>query len=277
MHNTYYHIERTFVVRIQLYKKGGLLMRVYASTIIVFVLYLAFMLGIGIYFYKKGKDGNEDLSDYLLGGRDLNPWVAALSAGASDMSGWLLMGLPGAAYLSGYSAGWIGIGLGIGTWVNWQFVAKRFRIYTELSGNSITLSDYFENRFKDNSKILRMVSAVFILFFFFVYTSSGFVAGAKLFNVVFGIDYIPALILGAIVILSYTILGGFAAVSWTDFFHKPKPAQAPQKHRRHDTDVETRNGKQVSCPPSLVQIGHLWILFSRPGRKKVPPHKGGEV
>lgn len=193
-------------------------MKVYASTIIVFVLYLGFMLGIGIYFYKKGKDGNEDLSDYLLGGRDLNPWVAALSAGASDMSGWLLMGLPGAAYLSGYSAGWIGIGLGIGTWVNWQFVAKRFRIYTELSGNSITLSDYFENRFKDNSKILRMVSAVFILFFFFVYTSSGFVAGAKLFNVVFGIDYIPALILGAIVILSYTVLGGFAAVSWTDFF-----------------------------------------------------------
>ncbi len=193
-------------------------MKVYASTVIVFILYLAFMLGIGVYFYKKGKDGEEDLSDYLLGGRDLNPWVAALSAGASDMSGWLLMGLPGAAYLAGYSAGWIGIGLAAGTWVNWQFVAKRFRIYTEVSGNSITLSDYFENRFKDNSKILRMVSAVFILFFFFVYTSSGFVAGAKLFNVVFGMDYIPALILGAIVILSYTVLGGFAAVSWTDFF-----------------------------------------------------------
>ncbi len=193
-------------------------MKVYASTIIVFILYLAFMLGIGLYFFKKGKDGEEDLSDYLLGGRDLNPWVAALSAGASDMSGWLLMGLPGAAYLSGYSAGWIGIGLAVGTWVNWQFVAKRFRIYTEVAENSITLSDYFENRFKDNSKILRMVSAIFILFFFFVYTSSGFVAGAKLFNIVFKMDYIPALTLGAIVILSYTVLGGFAAVSWTDFF-----------------------------------------------------------
>lgn len=187
-------------------------------TYVVFVLYLAFMLGIGIYFYNKGKKEDEDLSDYLLGGRDLNPWVAALSAGASDMSGWLLMGLPGAAYLSGYSAGWIGIGLAVGTWFNWQFVAKRFRIYTEVSGDSITLSDYFENRFKDNSKILRMVSAVFILIFFFVYTASGFVAGAKLFNVVFGIAYVPALIIGAITILSYTILGGFAAVSWTDFF-----------------------------------------------------------
>lgn len=193
-------------------------MKVYASTIVIFILYLGFMLGIGIYFYRKGKDNKEDLSDYLLGGRDLNPWVAALSAGASDMSGWLLMGLPGAAYLSGYSAAWIGIGLAIGTWANWQFVAKRFRIYTEVSGNSITLSDYFQNRFKDNSKILQMVSSIFILFFFFVYTSSGFVAGAKLFNVVFGMDYIPALILGAVVIIAYTVLGGFAAVSWTDFF-----------------------------------------------------------
>ena len=193
-------------------------MKVNVSTIVVFILYLAFMLGIGIYFFKKGKDGDEDLADYLLGGRDLNPWVAALSAGASDMSGWLLMGLPGAAYISGFSAGWIGIGLAVGTWFNWQFIASRFRIYTEVSGDSITLSDYFENRFKDNSKILRMVSAVFILFFFFVYTSSGFVAGAKLFNIVFGMEYIPALILGAIVILSYTVLGGFAAVSWTDFF-----------------------------------------------------------
>ena len=193
-------------------------MKIYASTIVIFILYLAFMLAIGIYFYRKGKDGKEDLSDYLLGGRDLNPWVAALSAGASDMSGWLLMGLPGAAYLSGYSAAWIGIGLAIGTWANWQFVAKRFRIYTEISGNSITLSDYFQNRFKDNSNILRMVSSLFILFFFFVYTSSGFVAGAKLFNVVFGMDYIPALILGSVVIIAYTVLGGFAAVSWTDFF-----------------------------------------------------------
>ena len=179
------------------------------ASILVFILYLVFMLLIGIYFYKKGKSKDEDLADYLLGGRGLNPLVAAMSAGASDMSGWLLMGLPGAAYLSGYSAGWIGIGLALGTFLNWQLVAKRFRVYTEIAGDSITISDYFENRFRDDSRILRVVSAAFILFFFFIYTSSGFVAGAKLFNTVFGLDYIPALVLGVIVILAYTVLGGF--------------------------------------------------------------------
>lgn len=192
-------------------------MEVHGATIFMFVLYLVFMMAIGIYFYKKGKE-DESLSGYLLGGRNLNPLVAAISAGASDMSGWLLMGLPGAAYIAGYSAGWIGIGLAIGTWLNWFFVAKRFRIYTETSGDSITLSDYFENRFRDDSRILRVVSAVFILFFFFIYTSSGFVAGAKLFTTVFSMKYIPALILGAVVILGYTVLGGFLAVSWTDLF-----------------------------------------------------------
>ncbi len=192
-------------------------MAVHGATVFMFVLYLVFMMGIGIYFYQKGKN-DDSLSGYLLGGRDLNPLVAAISAGASDMSGWLLMGLPGAAYLAGYSAGWIGIGLAVGTWLNWLFVAKRFRIYTEVSGDSITISDYFENRFRDNSRILRVVSAVFILFFFFIYTSSGFVAGAKLFNTVFGMEYVPALILGAVVILGYTVLGGFLAVSWTDLF-----------------------------------------------------------
>ncbi len=187
-------------------------------TIFMFVLYLVFMLSIGVYFYKQGKD-DDTLSGYLLGGRELNPFVAAISAGASDMSGWLLMGLPGgAAYVSGYSAGWIGVGLALGTWLNWRLVAKRFRVYTEVAGDSITLSDYFENRFRDDSRILRIVSAVFILFFFFIYTSSGFVAGAKLFNTVFGISYIPALLIGAIVILGYTVLGGFLAVSWTDLF-----------------------------------------------------------
>ena len=188
------------------------------ATVFVFILYLFFMLVIGIYFYKKGKSEDQDLAGYLLGGRDLNPLVAAISAGASDMSGWLLMGLPGAAYLSGYSAGWIGIGLALGTYLNWQLVAKRLRIYTEISGDSITISDYFENRFRDDSRVLRVVSAAFILFFFFIYTSSGFVAGAKLFNTVFGLDYIPALILGVVVILAYTLLGGFLAVSWTDLF-----------------------------------------------------------
>lgn len=144
--------------------------------------------------------------------------VAAISAGASDMSGWLLMGLPGAAYLAGVSAGWIGIGLAIGTWFNWTFVAKRFRIYTEVSGDSVTVSDFFENRFRDTSHILRVVSAFFIVFFFLIYTASGFVAGAVLFNTVFGLSYINGLILGSVVILIYTVLGGFLAVSWTDLF-----------------------------------------------------------
>ena len=113
------------------------------STVLMFLFYLIFMMIIGVYFYRKSKK-DDSLSGYLLGGRSLNPLVAAISAGASDMSGWLLMGLPGAAYAAGVSAGWIGIGLAIGTWFNWTFVAKRFRIYTEVSGNSVTISDYFE-------------------------------------------------------------------------------------------------------------------------------------
>ncbi len=184
------------------------------STILMFILYLGFMLGIGLYFYKK----TDNLSDYVLGGRGLNSWVAAMSASASDMSGWLLMGLPGAAYISGYSAGWIGIGLWIGTYLNWRFTAKRLRKYSEISGDSITLSDYFENRFRDKSRVLRILSAFFIVLFFLVYTASGFVAGAKLFNTVFGLPYMTALIVGILVILGYTVMGGFLAVSWTDFF-----------------------------------------------------------
>jgi len=184
------------------------------NIIIAFVAYLFFMLGIGVYFYKR----NNNLSDYVLGGRKLNSWVTAMSAQASDMSGWLLIGLPGYAYLSGMEASWLVIGLIIGTYLNWTFIAKRLRIFTELANNSITLPDYFENRFGDTSRILRIVSAIFILIFFLIYTSSGFVAGAKLFNTVLNIDYTYALIIGVIVIISYTFLGGFNAVSWTDFF-----------------------------------------------------------
>ncbi|MTI67525.1 MAG: sodium/proline symporter PutP [Firmicutes bacterium] len=184
------------------------------GIVITFALYLVFMLAIGLYFYKRTKD----LSDYVLGGRGLNSWVTALSSQASDMSGWLLLGLPGFAYLSGMEAIWIAIGLGIGTYLNWKIIAKRLRTYTEIAGDSITLSMYFENRFRDKSKVLRTVSAVVILIFFLIYTSSGFVAGGKLFNTVFGMPYLMALTIGAIVIISYTFLGGFMAVSWTDFF-----------------------------------------------------------
>ena len=164
------------------------------------------MLGIGWYFYFKTKD----LSDYILGGRKLGKWVTSLSAQASDMSGWLLMGLPGAAYVSGVSgAAWIAIGLAAGTYLNWKIVAKKLRISTEKHNNSITLSSYFENRFDDQSKIIRIASSLFILFFFLIYTASGFVAGGKLLNSVFGIDYKWAVIIGTVIIIAYTFLGGF--------------------------------------------------------------------
>lgn len=182
--------------------------------ILMFVIYLLAMMGIGLVFYFKTKN----LSDYVLGGRQLGGWVTSLSAQASDMSGWLLMGLPGAAYLTGMGSIWIAIGLAVGTYLNWKVIAKRLRIYTQTAGDSLTLPDYFENRFKDSSKVLRIISAVFILIFFLFYTSSGFVAGGKLFSTVFGISYIKALTIGAIVIVLYTFLGGFMAVCWTDFF-----------------------------------------------------------
>jgi sodium/proline symporter len=184
------------------------------SIIITFAAYLVFMLAIGSHFYKR----NESLSDYLIGDRQLNKWVAAMSAQASDMSGWLLLGLPGYAYLQGMEAGWIAIGLAAGTWLNWRFVARPLRRYTEIAGNAITLPDYFANRFNDHNRLLRVLSACFILVFFLIYTASGFVAGAKLFESVFGLPYHSALIIGVFVIIAYTALGGFMAVSWTDFF-----------------------------------------------------------
>ncbi len=186
------------------------------QTYITFIVYLIALFVIGIITYRM----THTLSDYMIAGRNLNKWVAALSAQASDMSGWLLLGLPGAAYATGMGAWsiWIAVGLAIGTMLNWQYVAKRLRCYTELFGNSITLSEYFENRFKDTSHILRVVSAFFILIFFMFYTASGLVAGGKLFEATFGFPYITALLIGGLVIVAYTFLGGFIAVSWSDFF-----------------------------------------------------------
>lgn len=185
------------------------------ATYITFIIYLIGMLVIGLITYRM----TNTLSDYVLGGRKLNSWVASMSAQASDMSGWLLLGLPGAAYASGMGMWsiWISIGLATGTMLNWQYIAKRLRRYTELAGDSITLSEFFENRFRDNSHVLRVISAVFILIFFLFYTASGLVAGGVLFGATFGIDYHTALIVGSIVIIGYTFLGGFLAVSWTDF------------------------------------------------------------
>jgi sodium/proline symporter len=179
-----------------------------------FAFYLVGMLAIGIYFYLRTKN----LSDYVLGGRQLGGTVAALSAGASDMSGWLLLGLPGAMYAGGMNNVWIGVGLVIGAYLNWQFVAKRLRSFTEAANDSITLPDYLESRFNDGSRVLRVASAAVILVFFTIYTSAGMVGGAILFEETFGLDYNVALWVGAIVIVSYTFLGGYMAVCWTDFF-----------------------------------------------------------
>jgi sodium/proline symporter len=184
------------------------------ATLVTFIVYLVGMLAIGIISYRL----TSNLSDYVLGGRSLGPGVAALSAGASDMSSWLLLGLPGAAYASGLGGSiWLAIGLTIGAYLNWKFVASRLRSYTEVADDSITVPDFFENRFKDGSRLLRVISALVILVFFTFYTSSGLVGGAILFQESFDMGYNTALLIGAIVIISYTFLGGFLAVSWTDF------------------------------------------------------------
>ncbi|WP_460861680.1 sodium/proline symporter PutP [Rheinheimera gaetbuli] len=172
------------------------------------------MLGIGLYGYKTSTD---DMSGYMLGGRKLSPSVTALSAGASDMSGWMLMGVPGAMYLSGISSSWIAIGLLIGAYINYIIVAPRLRVYTEVANDSITLPDYFENRFADKTRLLRIVSSVVIVIFFTLYTSSGVVGGGKLFESSFGLSYELGLYVTAGVVVAYTLFGGFLAVSITDF------------------------------------------------------------
>ena len=183
-------------------------------TLITFIFYIVAMIGIGLYAYKA----TTNFDDYILGGRSLGSVVTALSAGASDMSGWLLMGLPGAIYLSGLSEAWIAIGLIIGAWLNWLLVAGRLRVHTEVQHNALTLPDYFTSRFGDSKKILRIISAVVILIFFAIYCASGMVAGARLFESLFGWNYTTALWIGAVATISYVCIGGFLAISWTDTF-----------------------------------------------------------
>jgi len=184
------------------------------GTLISLAIYFIAMLAIGLYAYKKS---TSDVSGYMLGGRSLSPSVTALSAGASDMSGWMLMGLPGAMYITGLSSMWIAVGLVIGAYLNYLIVAPRLRTYTEVANDSITLPDFFENRFKDNSRLLRLVSSVVIIVFFTLYTSSGVVAGGKLFESSFGLNYEAGLYITAGVVVVYTLFGGFLAVSLTDF------------------------------------------------------------
>ncbi|UUS59514.1 MULTISPECIES: sodium/proline symporter PutP [unclassified Acinetobacter] len=183
-------------------------------TLVTFIFYILAMLAIGLCAYKA----THNFDEYILGGRSLGSVVTALSAGASDMSGWLLMGLPGAIYLSGLSEAWIAIGLIIGAWLNWLIVAGRLRVHTEYQNNALTLPDYFTSRFADRKKILRIISAVVILVFFAIYCASGMVAGARLFESLFGWNYTTALWIGAIATISYVCIGGFLAISWTDTF-----------------------------------------------------------
>lgn len=183
------------------------------GILISIIVYMGAMLVIGFYFSKKSNTTH----DFYLGGRKLGPFVTAMSAEASDMSSYLLMGLPGLAYLTGVcDTFWTIAGLALGTYVNWLIVAKRLRKYTVICNNSITIPDFFANRYRDK-KVLKCVSAMIIIIFFVPYTASGFAACGKLFNSLFGINYMTAMIISAIVIIAYTSLGGFLAASTTDF------------------------------------------------------------
>lgn len=177
-----------------------------------FIFYLGLLMVVS--FYSAGKSST--MAEYILGGRGLGKWSTALSAQASDMSGWLLMGLPGALYVGGLCEAWIAIGLGLGTYLNWKFVAYRLRIFSESLDNALTMPEYLSNRFHDKKNVLKTVTAVFITIFFLIYTASAIVAGAKLFSTVFGMSYFTALFIGWFLILLYTFVGGFLAVCWTD-------------------------------------------------------------
>ncbi len=182
--------------------------------LITIMVYLALTVVIGFICSKK----TSNVGDFYLGGRKLGPFVTAMSAEASDMSGWLLMGLPGVAYATGLAdAGWTAIGLAIGTYLNWLIVAKRLRNYSQVCNNSITIPDFFSNRYRDNKKILSFISALIILVFFIPYTGSGFSACGKLFGELFGADYHLMMIISAVIIVAYTTIGGFLAASTTDF------------------------------------------------------------
>jgi len=182
-----------------------------AWILVVFAIYFSAIIGMAIYFRKSS-----NLADYYLGGRKLNTWVGALSAQTSDMSGWLLMGSPGAIYAFGTGRAWIAVGLIIGTVLNWCFVAKKLRRYTIIANNSVTLPEFFENRFQDKSHILKLTAAIFFAIFFTVYATSGFVAGGTLLPQIFNVTYQQSLIIIAAFVVGYTLIGGLMAISWTD-------------------------------------------------------------
>lgn len=182
---------------------------------IAMTLYIAMVIAIGVYYAKRASESSHN---FLIGGRSLGPWVTAMAAEASDMSGWLLMGLPGVAYWCGLSdAAWTAIGLAIGTYLNWLFVAKRLRVYSHVAGDAITIPDFLSNRFREEKKIILTIAAVFILVFFTVYAASCFVTVGKLFSTLFNAKYVYMMIAGAIFVVLYTFVGGFLAESASDF------------------------------------------------------------
>lgn len=185
------------------------------QILIAMVIYMAAVIGIGVIYAKRA---NKNSEEYFLGGRSLGPWVTAMSAEASDMSGWLLMGLPGVAYWCGLAdAAWTAIGLAVGTYLNWLVVSKRLRRYSVRANNSITLPEFFSNRFREDKKVIMFLAAAFILIFFTVYAASCFVTCGKLFSTLFGVPYVSMMIVGAVFVLLYTLLGGFLAESASDF------------------------------------------------------------
>ena len=186
------------------------------SEVIVFIFYLLFMIGIGVYFFVKNKNDGE--KGYFLGGRAMGPWVSALSAGASDMSAWVLMGLPASIYALGLGQIWIAIGLGIGYALSWVLEAPRLRSFSIVANDSITIPQYLTNRFLSKSKALQVICAVIFLVAYTIYAASSIKACGTLFNTVIGIPATTAMYAAAIIIIGYTFLGGFSAVCWTDFF-----------------------------------------------------------
>ncbi len=185
------------------------------QVLLAMVIYMAAVIGIGLVYARRANSNSEN---YFLGGRSLGPWVTAMSAEASDMSGWLLMGLPGVAYWCGLAdAFWTAFGLAVGTYFNWLIVSGRLRTYSEHAGNAITLPEFFSNRFREKNKLVLTLAALFILVFFTVYASSCFVTCGKLFSTLFGLPYVSMMVLGAVFVLLYTLLGGFLAESASDF------------------------------------------------------------
>ena len=186
------------------------------AEVIVFIIYLIFLICIGVYFFMKSKTGGE--KTYFLGGRQMGPWVSALSAGASDMSAWVLMGLPASIYAAGIGKAWIAIGLAIGYAVSWIVEAPRLRRFSIIADDSITIPQYLTNRFKSSSKVLQIICAVIFIFAYTIYAASSMKACGTLFNTVLGINASTAMYIAAAIIVAYTFLGGFSAVCWTDFF-----------------------------------------------------------